>query len=208
MTKKWLILDAMGVIFIEGHDLHELLIPFIKEKNKNISVDLVYNTYIQASLGKISSFNLWSNLGFENEYPEIEEEYLDTCLRIAPDFVKIAYEFKKMYSMALLSNDVKEWSAYLREKFDLNKFFDMIIISGEVGYRKPDKIIFDILLTRINSRPNNCIFVDDNLNNLQTASELGILTIRFVRKKSKVGFCSEFEVSNFTELLGVLKNFY
>ena len=208
MSNKWLILDAMGVIFTVGHDLYELLIPFVWCKNKDISDQLMIDTYLEASKGLIPSSELWAKIGFGDQYPEIEKEYLDTQLKIDKEFLELAPRFKDDYSLALLSNDVKEWSNYLREKFGLNEIFDEIIVSGDVGLRKPNKKIYTLLLDRLNISPEKCVFVDDKLRNLQPASELGIRTIRFVREKEKIPFCSEFEVRSFQELKSVLENFY
>ncbi|TFB08852.1 HAD family hydrolase [Candidatus Atribacteria bacterium MT.SAG.1] len=155
---------------------------------------------MKASLGKISSFDFWNELGFCGEYPEIGRDYLDTCLRIDPEFVEIAKTLSKNYSLAILSNDVKEWSNYLRTKFDLNSLFKIIIIGGEVGYRKPNKRIYNILLDKIKSPPSDCVFVDDRLKNLHPGSEIGIKTIRFVREESNDDFSANFEISSFVEL--------
>ena len=103
---------------------------------------------------------------------------------------------------------MKEWSNYLRQKFGLNEIFDEVIVSGDVGLRKPDEKIYTLLLERLKAPPKDCVFVDDKLRNLQPASELGINTIRFVREKDKISFCSEFEVRSFRELKSVLENFY
>ena len=145
MSIKWVILDVMGVIFEVGDDTNDLLVPYIQKRNDMVSAEKINEMYLKASLGEISSFDFWNELGFDSEYPEIEREYLNTCLRIDPEFTGIAKKLTRIYSLAILSNDVKEWSDYLRTKFDLNGLFKIIIISGEVGYRKPDKRIYDIL---------------------------------------------------------------
>ena len=59
-NKKWLILDAMGVIFTVGRDLYELLIPFVWKKNKTISDRLMIDTYLKASRGEFPSSRLWA----------------------------------------------------------------------------------------------------------------------------------------------------
>jgi putative hydrolase of the HAD superfamily len=208
MEKKWLILDAMGVIFTLGYDLYETLISFVRSKNMNIPDKLIIDTYMKGSDGKFPSSKLWEEIGFGHQFPEIEKEYLDTKLTIDDEFLEVAPDFKKNYHLALLSNDMKEWSDYLRNKYRLNEIFEEIIISGDVGLRKPDKKIYTLLLDRINAPPEKCVFVDDKLRNLKPASELGINTIRFVREKDKTPFCSEFEVRSFKELKSVLDNFY
>jgi len=198
----------MGVIFEVGRDLYELLIPFVWSKDKSVSDKLMIDTYLEASKGLIPSSELWARLGFSGNYPDIEKEYLDKQLTIDSEFLELAGEFKKEFSLALLSNDVKEWSSYLRCKFGLNEIFEEVVISGDVGLRKPDKKIFQLLLDRIKVPAEDCIFVDDNLRNVNAAGEIGIKSIRFIRDKEKAPFCSEFEVRSFPELLNVLQNFY
>ena len=207
MTIKWIIFDAMGVIYTEGHDLHELLMPFIKDHNKDLSPEFIQDLYFETSLGNLSSKEFWDRLGFSNEYPNIEKEYLDTCLKIDPEFKRVGGILKREYSLALLSNDVKEWSEYLRNKFEINNLFKVIIISGDVGLRKPDVRIFHFILEKIEALPEECVFIDDNLYNLEPASRLGMKTIRFTRESVKIPSCSEFEVSSFSELRMVLNHF-
>ncbi|GAG70859.1 unnamed protein product [marine sediment metagenome] len=200
MSTKWVILDVMGVIFEVSDDTNDLLVPYIQKINDMISAEKINEMYLKASLGEISSFDFWNELGFGLKYPEIERDYLDTCLRIDSEFAEIAKTLSKSYSLAILSNDVKEWSNYLRTKFDLSRLFKIIIISSEVGYRKPDKRIYNILLDRIQSLSSDCVFVDDRAKNLRPASEIGIKTIRFVREESNNDISADFEISGFAEL--------
>jgi putative hydrolase of the HAD superfamily len=208
MSAKWVILDAMGVIFEVCDDVKDLLVPYIQKRNSGISMEKIKEMYLKASLGEISSFDFWSQLGFGIEYPEIEKNYLDTCLTVDPEFRKTAEKLAKNYSLAILSNDVKEWSNYLSVKFNLDKLFKVTIVSGEVGYRKPDKRIYNILLDRIQSTPSNCVFVDDRLKNLRTAFEIGIRTIRFARESSNDAFSADFEINSFTELPEAVKKVF
>jgi putative hydrolase of the HAD superfamily len=208
MSIKWLILDAMGVIFEVADDVSDLLIPFLRSKKNSTPFKIIYKSYIEASSGKITSYKFWNALGYTDEYPEIEKEFLENSYKIDPEFTQIAEKLQDNYKLAMLSNDLKEWSEFLRNKFNINKYFATTVISGEIGYRKPDKRIFEILLKKINSNPEECLFVDDKLENLNSASKLGIKTIRFIRNDIKSKSCTEFEVNNFSELLKVLKNFY
>jgi hypothetical protein len=52
---KYLMLDAMGVIYRNRDDVAELLIPFALSKNSNILEKTILDNYRQASLGKINS---------------------------------------------------------------------------------------------------------------------------------------------------------
>ncbi|MCD4844756.1 MAG: hypothetical protein K8R25_09745 [Methanosarcinales archaeon] len=69
---KWAILDVMGVIFEVGDDTNDLLVPYIQKRNDMVSAEKINEMYLKISLGEISSFDFWNELGFDSEYPEIE----------------------------------------------------------------------------------------------------------------------------------------
>ncbi len=208
MSIKWVIFDAMGVIYEVADDVSDLLIPFLRSKDNTVPLKVIYNSYIKASLGKLTSQEFWKSLGYSSEYPDIEIEFLDNWYILDPEFQEVAKKLKENYKIAMLSNDLKNWSNFLRSKYNINRFFDVNVISGDVGYRKPDHKIYEVLLKKINCPAEDCIFVDDKLENLRAASELGIKTIKFIRSTDKVPFCSEFEISSFKELIQILENFY
>ncbi|MGR6923683.1 HAD family hydrolase [[Actinomadura] parvosata] len=73
----------------------------------------------------------------------------------------------------LLSNS---WSnAYPRDDWD--EIFDAVVISGEVGMRKPEPRIFEHALGRIGLAGEQCVFIDDIEANILAARELGIAGI-------------------------------
>ena len=57
------------------------------------------------------------------------------------------------------------------------QLFDGVVISGEVGIRKPDPRIYAMGAEAIDLRPDQCVFVDDLPGNLKPARELGMATI-------------------------------
>ncbi len=197
---NWVILDMMGVIFEVADDVNDLLVPYIQRRDCSISTGKTGELYRKASLGEISSYDFWSQLGFESDYPDVEKDYLDSCLKLDPQFLDIARFMKEGYSLAVLSNDVKEWSSYLRNKFDLNELFKVIIISAEVGHRKPDREIYTILLNRIHASPSSCVLIDDRSKNLSAASQLGMKTIKFLRECVADDSPDGFEITSFSQL--------
>ncbi|MBT2210745.1 HAD family phosphatase [Actinomadura sp. NEAU-AAG7] len=75
--------------------------------------------------------------------------------------------------VALLSNS---WgNDYPRDLFaDL---FDAVVISSEVGMRKPDEQIFRHALELLGLDPTECVFIDDIDHNIRAATTLGMLGI-------------------------------
>jgi putative hydrolase of the HAD superfamily len=60
----------------------------------------------------------------------------------------------------------------------LSALFDAVVISGEVGLRKPAPEIYALGAERIGLEPSECVFVDDLKANLAPAAELGMATVR------------------------------
>ena len=78
-----------------------------------------------------------------------------------------------------LSNISPELFSYVFERHDLFELFDGIVTSGEEKIGKPNRRIFEILLTRYDLDPQQCLFIDDSFANTSTAINLGITSITF-----------------------------
>ena len=95
--------------------------------------------------------------------------------------VKILEKLKNQnYECYVLSN----WSA---ETFDgmiadypFLKLFDGMLISGEVKLMKPNIDIYELAIKRFNLIPKETIFIDDKLENINTAKNLKLHTIHLI----------------------------
>ncbi|MCZ3387193.1 MAG: HAD-IA family hydrolase [Actinomycetia bacterium] len=74
---------------------------------------------------------------------------------------------------ALLSNS---WGdQYSRDGWE--EMFDVVVISGEVGLRKPEAAIFGHTLFELGLPANECAFVDDHPANIRAAAALGLVGV-------------------------------
>ena len=170
-----LILDMYGVIMKDPEGGY---LPFVNRTFPDLSHDDVYQHWNKANVGELSSIELFRELGFEGDLSKIEKEYLDT-IEINESFYEIAPILKKHYHLALLSNDLSEWSRYLRDKFKINDYFDVITVSGDIKIKKPNEQIFMLTLDKLGHSASDCIYVDDRRFNLAAAQSLGMDTILF-----------------------------
>lgn len=78
------------------------------------------------------------------------------------------------FKTGLLSNS---WGlqGYPRERF--GELFDVVVISGEVGMRKPQPEIFRFTTDKLGVDPTKVVFVDDHPGHLKAANEEGITTV-------------------------------
>jgi putative hydrolase of the HAD superfamily len=63
------------------------------------------------------------------------------------------------------------------EGYGLDELADAIVISDQVGLRKPDPAIFQLILDRLRAKPTNSVFVDDVAENLPSAASMGMIVI-------------------------------
>jgi len=168
---KILMLDAMGVIYKYGDDVAELLIPFVRSKNSNISNEIIFDNYRLASLGRISSKSFWDNMDIP---PVHEDKYLESFELAGGviDFLRTARDHFE--EIICLSNDVSEWSEKLRVNFGLTEYIKKWFISGDLKCRKPLREIYIKVLADLkDTDPGEILFIDDNMDNLLAAEELG-----------------------------------
>ncbi len=94
-------------------------------------------------------------------------------------FIKTLAESKK-YRLFLLSNTnemhiswIKEaWGMALYEEF--KSCFEQFYLSHEIHFRKPNADIYEFVLQENNLNPDETLFIDDTIENTNTASHLGI----------------------------------
>jgi putative hydrolase of the HAD superfamily len=194
---KTVVLDAMGVIYSVADDVHDLLCPFIAKKGGSQDISKIERLYIATSLGHMPASEFWKAVSVS---PEFEDEYLqrhklmDGCL----DFIVDAK--RRGIDVWCLSNDISEWSKKLRLRFRLEEYITAFIVSGDVGFRKPDPAIFQYLLAQVHKDPHNIIFVDDNARNLDSAAVLGFKTVLFGTASQSSATGMHKAVMTFTEI--------
>lgn len=78
------------------------------------------------------------------------------------------------YRTALLSNS---WGMGLYPRDRIEETFDVVVISGEVGLRKPDPGIFTLTVDKLGLDASQCVFVDDHPGHLKAAQAAGMTTV-------------------------------
>ena len=63
------------------------------------------------------------------------------------------------------------------DRSDWHEMFDTVVISGEVGMRKPEREIFELTLDRMGLPAGECVFIDDMAHNIVAAAQAGLVGI-------------------------------
>jgi HAD superfamily hydrolase (TIGR01509 family) len=102
-----------------------------------------------------------------------------------PAGVELLHELKAQgYKLFVLSNWDPTSFSLLKAKhpeifmYQGGEMFDGIMISGNVGILKPERAIFEKCLTDFNLQASDAIFIDDTIENVQAAQQMGITAIQ------------------------------
>jgi HAD superfamily hydrolase (TIGR01509 family) len=98
---------------------------------------------------------------------------LDRCM------VDFFQRIRTQYTCAVLSNTNPWHIEYCEKHYPFLTLFEHHFYSYLLGAAKPEKHIFEIVLDRLKTLPENICFIDDRPENIQAAKKLGFQTLQF-----------------------------
>lgn len=120
------------------------------------------------------------------EYAEAIEMYMsrweDSLPGEMPGMRQLVQELKDnpCFQLYGLTNWSMETFPRARQKFKVLQLIDHYVVSGDIRVVKPQPAIFHSLLNRYNLKADQCLFIDDNPANVDSANQLGLHGILFV----------------------------
>jgi putative hydrolase of the HAD superfamily len=118
-------------------------------------------------------------LGHRPELHRFSEIFFDALHPNEP-MIELMRECKRGgRRMAMLTNNVQEWEPLWRTMLPVDEIFELVIDSGWVGYRKPERQIYEITVERLGLPASACLFVDDLEVNCEAARELGFTAVQY-----------------------------
>jgi len=89
-------------------------------------------------------------------------------------------KLRSRYKVAMLSNI--NGRAWLDDRFgdgELDRLFDVVVASGDVGMIKPEPGIYELTAERLGVAPGECVMIDDLLKFTEGAKAVGMQAIQF-----------------------------
>ena len=165
-------------------DQDEMTSYYTNDKNiQKFLVDNVINSpeWLKEGLldlGDISLEEMANNINKRTNYIHEKEVYnlstdFPNKLKYNGDIINTIKALRnKGYNIYLLSNT----SDYVFKLFidELSPLFDGMVLSYKIHEIKPYKPIYEYLLSTYNLNPEECLFLDDRLDNMDTANSLRI----------------------------------
>lgn len=139
----------------------------------------VETEHFQRELSAALSEGLDRPISAENLIPRMLQD-----LRLDREMIRAVRTARRSgIPTALLSNS---WGVEYYPHDLLAQLFDQIVISGQVGMRKPDPAIFEMAVERIGLPASECLFVDDLHHNIEAAEAAGIRGVLHVEAKRTI----------------------
>lgn len=121
------------------------------------------------------------------QYPEWEKEirmyYSEFGKMIGGQVAGMEEYIKELKGRGFRILGLSNWSfetfAMVRPKYPILDLIEERVISGEEKVLKPNAEIYEILLRRFNIKPEESVFIDDNVNNIKGGENVGIQGVIF-----------------------------
>ncbi|MEG2711734.1 MAG: HAD-IA family hydrolase, partial [Clostridia bacterium] len=116
----------------------------------------------------------------ENEFPELNEEQIrelvmDTTFKsLRPmnlDIIGKINELDENIEFGVITNHISVAKQWLEENFPYG--LDNIYTSGDIGLAKPSEYFYEYVAKDLCMKPEEILFIDDNIRNVEAAIEAG-----------------------------------
>jgi putative hydrolase of the HAD superfamily len=127
--------------------------------------------------GAVSPLDFFRNvkdlLELRLEYEEFFSLYVD-IFSLDPVVLDLFRRLRPFYKMALLSNtDVMRWT-FIKRRFPEILIFDAYGLSFDLGAMKPDPTVYLDVLNQTGTQPEEAVFIDDLMENVEAAERFGL----------------------------------
>ncbi len=149
--------------------------------------------FLEVEDGTIDEVTFCRNLSMlidkELTFEEVKNAWLAFIVGLDESKLDYIENLKNKYNLYILSNTnpfIQSWaqsSDFSSKERPLNDYFKKIYASYEMGYIKPNRKIFELMVEDAHLIPSETLFIDDGESNITIAKEMGFKT--YLAKKKE-----------------------
>ena len=144
----------------------------------------------EATVGRLPAEAAWAHVAaaFDLDADALAQLRADFFSGDRCDDALVAFlrGLRPAYKTGILSNAWSDGRQVIAGKFALDDAVDDLVISAEVGVAKPDPRIYELATTRLGVRPEETIFVDDFVRNIDGARRFGMQAVHFRNREQTI----------------------
>ncbi len=157
----------------------------------NVEMDAFREIYLwerpRYDSGQISGEVYWRNIllhfGLNPEGLDIDyliREDVKSWTKINQTMIDFIHDSRpKIQKLAIVSNMTEDSLRFIRTHYQWLELFDVLVFSFELGVNKPDRRIYQACLQKLAVSADECLFVDDSVENVMAAVLVGMNAIHF-----------------------------
>lgn len=168
---EWLFFDLGGVLLDETASWEDRIRRTCEKHG--ISADV-----LRSEMEKAARSNLHEYRGaLEALGISFGEKWNSEFIAPYPQAAQVLSQLKQKYRLGIIANQPLNTRKRM-EEWRLAEYFDLMLISAEVGFSKPDPILFREALYKAQISPEKCVMIGDKLtNDIAPAKALGFKTV-------------------------------
>jgi putative hydrolase of the HAD superfamily len=173
-----LVVTAAHGLLWESHErADEWLLSLAAMQGVDPGADRVRALRREAELGRVTTAEFWQALGVPGDPAELDAAFA-ARFSLGPDVVDfVRLLARRGVGVACVANDTVEWSTLLRSRFDLDRFIRPWVVSADIGATLPAAAPLEEVAARAGIVLSNCLYLDDQIANLDVAKQLGMTTV-------------------------------
>ena len=137
----------------------------------------------KASAGVATVEDIWDyvqhKLGLPDEEMDDFKRDFFSGDKIDQELVAFIRKIKNSVKSGMITNAWPGMRKYIEQVWKFADAFDQIIVSAEVNLIKPDPRIYQLALDQLDVAPHGAVFVDDFIENIHGAEDVGMIGIHF-----------------------------
>jgi len=209
---------------VRNREYEAALVAKLKEFGHDTSLEdlasVLASIYLNSTKGEMKTLQeFWSLMLTKLRIPDrpvliaalqnVRNDYATMIWKLYDEVPATLGILKKKYKLALVSN-CGVGTDKLIQSLGLVGFFDCVTLSYQVGVRKPDKCIYLEALRYLGFRANECVFVADEISDLEGARGIGLETILVLQGSNTfqeardLNFKPDFQVTKISEVTRIL----
>ena len=178
---KNIIFDIGGIIF---DDSVQNISNILNEDASMLYKKVYGKSFIDCILGNKEVSDYIETFKNDEDYEKIKYILNKDNLHISYPLMKENFEYisklkDKGYNLYILSNITRESYEYIENIIDIDKVFNGGVYSYQEKLIKPDKKIYELIVSRYNLNKDETVFFDDKQKNVDAACEYGIKGVLF-----------------------------
>ena len=145
--------------------------------------------------------------GFEEDFKKNFIAKVWSYNILKEETLEVLEKLKERYKLALLSNGSSTVQHNKIDHVGIEKYFDVVVVSGDVGIHKPDPKLFEYTLEKLNVRADEAMMIGDVFStDILGAVRAGIKTVWLVEDEERPAFAYKgYRIRNLKELYEILE---